>query len=180
MPKLISLPTTHEYAPFYSDYIQRASQRGDVYAALSDQINELHQVLDALTEPQALFRPGPYEWSIKEVIGHLNDVERVFSYRLLRISRGDETPLHGFEQDDYVREAGFDKVSMNNLVCELEYLRRANILTIENMTEEAIRRYGTASGASVSARALIYMLVGHVDHHMASLQEKYLPEALKL
>ena len=180
MPKQISLPTTYEYAPFYSDYVQRATQRGDVYAALSNQINELHRALDVLTEPQALFKPGPYEWSIKEVIGHLNDVERVFSYRLLRISRGDETPLHGFEQEDYVREAGFDKVSLNNLVCELEYLRRANILTIDNMTEEASHRHGTASGATVSARALIYMLVGHVDHHIASLHEKYFPEALKL
>ena len=180
MPKQISLPTTHEYAPFYSDYIQRASQRSDVYGALSEQINELHQALDALTDSQALFKPGPNEWSIKEVIGHLNDVERVFSYRLLRISRGDETPLHGIEQDDYVRAAGFDSVSLNNLICELEYLRRANTLTIENMTDEATHRYGTASGMTVSARALIYMLVGHVDHHMASLREKYLPQATKL
>jgi len=180
MPKQISLPMTHEYAPFYSDYIQRASRRSDVYAALSDQISELHEVLDPLTEIQALFKPGPNEWSIKEVIGHLNDVERVFSYRLLRISRGDETPLPGFEQEDYVRAAGFDQGSMNTLVCEMEYLRHANILMIENMTEEAIQRYGTASGVKISARALIYMLVGHVDHHMTSLHEKYLPEALKL
>jgi hypothetical protein len=180
MPNKISPPATEEYAPIYTDYVQRASQRDDLYAALSHQIDELHTALDPLTDPQACFRPGPQEWSIKEVIGHLNDVERVFSYRLLRISRGDETPLPGFEQEDYVRAAGFDTVSLNKLVCELEYLRCANILTIENMTEEAIHRYGTASGATVSARALIYMLVGHLDHHMTSLREKYLPEAFKL
>ena len=176
----LSVPTTHEYAPFYADYIERATKREGVFAALSQQIDELHEVLDALTDTQARFKPGPEEWSIKEVIGHLNDVERVFSYRLLRISRNDPTPLSGFEQEDYVRAAGFDKYALNDLVCEFDYLRRANILAIQNMSEEALHRHGTATGATVSARALIYMLVGHVEHHMASLQEKYLPQAVKL
>jgi len=177
MPNKISHPTTHEYAPFYGDYIERAAKREDVYAALSQQIDELHSALDALTETQARFQPEPGEWSVKEVIGHLNDVERVFSYRLLRISRGDETPLPGFEQEDYVRAAGFDRCNLNDLVCEFDYLRRANVLAITNMNDEAIHRNGTASGMAVSARALIYMLVGHVEHHMASLHEKYLPKS---
>ena len=176
----LTVPTTHEYAPFYADYIQRATQREDVYAALSLQIDELHAALDALTEAQTRFKPGPEEWSIKEVIGHLNDVERVFAYRLLRITRGDETPLPGFEQEDYIRAAGFDAAKLEDLICEFEYQRRANILAITRMSEEVLHRHGTASGAAVSARALIYMLVGHVEHHMASLQEKYLPEAVKL
>ncbi len=179
MPKQISNPTTHEYAPFYSDYIERASKRGDVYAALSHQMDELHAVFDSLTDTQALFKPGAREWSIKEVIGHLGDVERVFSYRLLRISRNDPTPLPGFEQEDYVRESGFDHVPLTDLLCEFEYQRHANILAIERLSDEATKRYGTASGFTVSVRALIYMMVGHVDHHMASLQEKYLSEATK-
>lgn len=137
MPKQINPPTTDEYAPFYSDYIQRASQRVDVHAALSQQIDELHSALDALTDQQALFKPGPHEWSVKEVLGHLNDVERVFSYRLLRISRNDQTPLPGFEQEDFVREAGFDSWALNHLVSEFEYLRRANILAIQHMSDEA-------------------------------------------
>jgi hypothetical protein len=180
MPNKISPPKSQEYAPYYSDYIQRAAQRDDVFGALSRQIDELHAALDALTDTQARFKPGPQEWSIKEVIGHLNDVERVFSYRLLRISRNDATPLPGFEQEDFVRESRFDHAPLNDLVCEMEYLRRANILMIQNMTEEALHRHGTASGMTVSARALIFMIVGHVDHHVASLQEKYLPEAIKL
>lgn len=175
MPKQISNPTTHEYAPFYSDYVERAAKRGDAYAALSQQIDELHGALDSLTDTRARFKPGPQEWSIKEVIGHLGDVERVFSYRLLRISRNDATPLPGFEQEDYVRESGFDNVPLNDLLCEFEYQRRANLLAVAHMSNEATRRYGTASGHTVSARALIYMMVGHVEHHMASLQEKYLP-----
>src|SRR5690349_24814451 len=180
MPNQIPAPAPDEYAPFYGDYVQRASQRNDVYTALSAQIDELHAALDPLSEPQACFKPGPAEWSIKEVMGHLNDVERVFSYRLLRISRGDVTPLPGFEQVEYVRAAGFDHYSLADLVSEFEFLRRANFLAIGNMTEEALARHGAASGYAVSARALIHMLVGHVDHHMASLQEKYLPVAATL
>ena len=180
MPNPISPPSAEEYAPFYSDYIQRASQRDDISEALSDQIEELHAAFDSLTDTQARYKPAPQEWSIKEVMGHINDVERVFAYRLLRISRNDSTPLPGFEQEDFVREAGFDSVSADDLVCEFEYLRRANILAIQHLSAEALERRGTASGVTVSARALIYMLVGHVDHHMASLQEKYLPVAITL
>ena len=175
MLKQISLPATDEYAPFYEDYIQRAQKRDDVHSALPQQIDELRSALGALSDGQAGFKPGPQEWSIKEVIGHLSDVERVFSYRLLRISRGDSTPLPGFEQEDYVRAAGFDTFALDELITEFEYLRRANILAIQRMSAEAIDRRGTASGMTVSARALIYMIVGHVDHHMASLYEKYLP-----
>jgi hypothetical protein len=175
MLKEISLPATDEYAPFYKDYVQRASKRDDLYTALSHQIDELRSAFGSLTDTQTRFRPGPQEWSIKEVIGHLNDVERVFSYRLLRISRHDMTALPGFEQEDYVRMAGFDEYSLDDLLTEFEHLRRANVIAIQHMSTEAVNRRGTASGMTVSARALIYMLVGHVDHHMASLHEKYLP-----
>lgn len=176
----LTVPAPDEYAPFYADYIQRAAQRNDVYASLSDQIAELHAALDSLSDRQAYFKPGSQEWSIKEVIGHINDVERVFSYRLLRISRNDPTPLPGFEQNDFVRAAGFDRYSLVDLLREFEFLRGANILSIGYMTEEAMDYRGMASGYTVSARALIYMMVGHVDHHMASLREKYLPVALML
>lgn len=171
----LSSPTPDEYAEFYAGYIERATARGNVLAALPQQIDEIQSALGSLSEEQALFRDAPNEWSIKEVMGHLNDVERVFSYRLLRISRNDPTPLPGFEQDDYVREAGFDNCLLQDLIHEFEHLRRANVLAIHNLSEESTLRCGTASGFAVSARALIYMLVGHVDHHMASLHEKYLP-----
>jgi hypothetical protein len=171
----LTVPSSEEYAPFYNDYIQRATARGNVLAALPKQIDELNSTLGHLTDDQACFKFAPAEWSIKEVMGHLNDVERVFSYRLLRISRNDPTPLPGFEQEGYVREAGFDQYPFKDLLHEFEHLRRANILLIQNMSDSAVDHRGTASGHTVSARALIYMLVGHVDHHMASLHEKYLP-----
>jgi hypothetical protein len=175
MLKLISLPASDEYAPFYADYVQRAAQRDDIYAALTSQMDELNTSLAPLTDTQACFKPEPQDWSIKEVIGHVNDVERVFSYRLLRISRGDVIPLPGFEQDDYVRAAGFDGYALKDLLREFEYLRRANMIATGHMADKALDYRGTASGFPVSARALVYMIVGHVDHHMASLHEKYLP-----
>ncbi len=169
-------PTPDEYAPYYADYIQRAQAGQDVLAVLPKQIDEIRSALGHLSDQQARLRNGPKEWSIKEVIGHIIDVERVFSYRLLRISRNDSTPLSGFEDQDYVREARFDDYAFSDLISEFEFLRRANILAVNNMPEESTLRRGTASGMTVSARALIYMLVGHVEHHMASLREKYLPE----
>ena len=178
--KTITHPTQEEYNEFYEGYVQRAIARKDVLGALSSQINEIRSALGNLTDKQALFRDAPKEWSIKEVIGHLNDVERVFSYRLLRVSRNDQTPLAGFEQDDYVREAGFDNHPLEDLINEFEHLRRANIVAIQNIPDAYADRTGTASGFPVSARALVYMLVGHVEHHMASLHEKYLPVAITL
>ena len=175
MPTNLTPPDSEEYAPFYAGYVQRAQTRGDVFAALSKQLEELQTEVGDLADEQGLFRDAPNEWSIKEVIGHLNDVERVFSYRMLRVSRNDLTPLPGFEQNDYVREAGFDTYSLQDLIQEFENLRRANNLAIQNMSEEATVRRGNASGYTVSARALIYMIVGHVDHHLESLREKYLP-----
>ncbi|HNE05620.1 MAG TPA: DinB family protein [Anaerolineales bacterium] len=173
----ISPPESQEYAPFYSDYIQRASARGDLTAALSLQPDEMKSALGGLSDSQARFKPGPQEWSIKEVVSHLIDGERVFSYRLLRVSRKDKTPLPGFEQDDYVREAKADEIALADLIDEFTFLRRANLLAIKNMSASALAEVGTASGNPVSARALVYILVGHVEHHMASLKEKYLPFA---
>ena len=167
-------PTPEEYAPYYGAYVGPATARGDVLAALPKQIDELNAALSQLTDEQARFKFGPAEWSIKEVVGHMNDVERIFSYRLLCISRNDKTPLPGFEQNDYVREAGFDDHPLSELLAEFELLRRANILAIKNMSEAGIDQRGTASGYTFSARALIYILVGHVEHHMTSLHENYL------
>ncbi|MBC7875657.1 MAG: DinB family protein [Anaerolineales bacterium] len=175
MTTTLTPPTAEEYAPFYAEYVQRAQAREDILTAFPQQIDKIKSALGHLSDEQARFKFGPEEWSIKEVIGHLNDVERVFSYRLLRISRNDSTPLPGFEQDDFVREAGFDNYSITDLIQEFEFLRRANVLSIKNMPDNSTLYRGTASGATISARALIYMLVGHVDHHMESFHKNYLP-----
>lgn len=172
-------PASGEYGDFFAGYIQRAMARSNVLAALPEQIDEIRALLGGLTDEQALFRDAPKEWSIKEVMGHLNDTERVFAYRLLCISRNDKTPLPGFDQEEFVREAGFDSQPLKDLIDEFDYQRRANILAIRNMDDTSTLRIGTASGIPTSARALIHMLVGHVDHHLASLREKYLPGIVK-
>jgi len=178
--KSITRPAIDEYNEFYSDYIERAQKRGSIEAALHKQIIEIQKEFGSLSDIQSLFKPDKKEWSIKEVLGHLIDVERVFSYRLWRISRNDQTPIPGFEQDDYVREAVFDKMPLDELIDEFTNLRQANIIEIRNIPDDNAVRRGTASGFHVSVRALIYMLVGHVDHHMASLNEKYFPTARTL
>lgn len=175
MPINLTPPSQEEYAPFYEDYIQRAASRENISAALSSQPTEIKNMLGGLSDSQARFRTRPGEWSIKEIVSHLIEVERVFSYRLLCISRKDKTPLPGFEQDDYVRESGADTLPLTDLLDEFDHLRRANEIAIRHMSEEATLQIGTASNAPVSARALIFMLVGHVEHHMTSLKETYLP-----
>jgi len=178
--KIITPPSAGEYNDFYNGYVQHAITRKDVLAALPKQIQEVRAALGSLTDKQALFRDAPKEWTIKEVLGHINDVERVFSYRLLRVSRNDPTPLPGLEQDDYIHEADYDNCVLGDLINEFEHIRRANTTMIQNIPDSFADRRGTASGFPVTVRALVYMLIGHVDHHMASLHEKYLPEAVKL
>jgi hypothetical protein len=135
--KSVTPPTPEEYADFYAGYIQYATARVDVLAALPKHIEEIKTALGNLTDKQALFRDAPEEWSIKEVVGHLNDVERIFSYRILCISRNEPAPLPGMDQDDYVREAGYDNYELGDLINEFENLRRANIIAINNLPEKS-------------------------------------------
>jgi hypothetical protein len=169
----IPSPTTEEYAPFYSDYVERMQDK-DVLHVLERQIDELKSALIDRSEEHALYRFGPKEWSIKELVGHLNDAERIFSYRMLCISRKDTAPLPGFEQDDFVRESGSDSCALNDLLSEFEFLRRANILAIRSLSDDALLRRGTAGGATVSVRALVHIIPGHVEHHLQSLRVNYL------
>ena len=174
MPVTIGRPTTGEYAPYAQVYVQRVPD-GDILTILEDQVAAVTAILDVVPEAQAEYRTGPGEWSIKEVIGHLSDCERIFAYRVLRFSRGDTTPLSGFEQDDYVRESHFVSRSLGSLVQEFEFLRRANVPAYQALTEEDSVRRGKASNAGVSVRGLLYIMAGHVFHHLDSLQNEYLP-----
>ncbi len=174
MPVTIGRPATDEYAPYCQVYVQRVPD-GDILTILEDQIVEVREILDAVSEGQADYRTGPGEWSVKEVIGHLSDCERIFAYRVLRFSRKDATPLSGFEQDDYVREAHFSSRLLDSLVQEFELLRRANVLAYQALTEEDSVLRGRASDISVSVRGLLYIMAGHVFHHLDSLRSEYLP-----
>jgi uncharacterized damage-inducible protein DinB len=166
-------PDATEYDPYYQKYISLVP-REDVVATLSRQLEETLSTLRVLTEIQADSRYAPDKWSIKELVGHLIDSERIFAYRALRFARNDQTPLPGYEQDDYVRAGNFGSRSMRDLADEFEQLRRANLSLFRSLDDEAWLRRGTANDAEVSVRALAYILAGHETHHMQILRTRYL------
>lgn len=169
----MSRPDPSEYNAYYGRYISLVPD-GPIVEQLGTQIAETLGVLRALPESRGEHRYEPGKWSIKELVGHLADGERVFSYRALRIGRGDETPLPGFEQDDYVRNGGFGARKLGHLIDELETVRRATVLLFEGLDEAAMTRRGTASEFPVSVRALAYIIAGHERHHLKVLRERYL------
>lgn len=164
-------PGSTEYAPFYGTYVNLVPE-GDVLAALEGQLTDMLALLRAVPEEQGNVRHAPYTWSVKEVVGHLIDGERVFGYRALRFARGDTTPLSGFDENEYARVANFDRLSLGDLVSELETVRRSNLWLFRNLPAEAWARSGEANGNPVSVRALAYILVGHGRHHTAILRKR--------
>ncbi len=162
-----------EYAPYYERYIGLVPPR-PILEVLKTQIGGTLDLLRALPEAKGDHRYARGKWSVKEVVGHLADSERVFGYRALRIARNDPTPLPGFEQDDYVRDGGFGARTLLDLAGEFETVRRATVSLFESLNEEALDRRGTASGNPVSARALAYIIAGHERHHRNVLEERYL------
>ena len=169
----IAAPDASEYAPYFGRYISLVSGP-DVVAALEDQPRETVGLLSMLSEEQGNFRYEAGKWSIKEMLGHVIDTERIFAYRGLRIARGDQTPLATFEQDDYVRAANFDGCRLADLIDEFVCVRRSSVLLFRQLRPEAWTRRGTASNNPVSVRAVAYIIAGHELHHRRVLQEKYL------
>jgi uncharacterized damage-inducible protein DinB len=175
---MIPRPQADEFAPYFGRYIERVPEGTDLFALLSSQPDELRELLQDVSEEQANVRPAPGEWSIKEVMGHICDVERIFAFRALWIARGDTQPLPGFEQDDYVRATDFNARTLADLVEEFTLQRRANLLCFKPLTDGELARHGTASSGPFSVRALLYTLAGHVIHHIESLKTDYKVEAV--
>jgi DinB superfamily len=169
----VGAPDPSEYAPYYGKYI-RLVGGNDVVAALEDQPRETLALLSTLSEAQGDFRYAPDKWSIKEMLGHVIDAERVFSYRALRFARNDRTPLASFEQDDYVRAGGSAERRLADLIEEFVCVRRATVWLFRALSPEAWMRRGVASDNPVSVRALAYIVAGHELHHRTVLKEKYL------
>jgi len=166
-------PENTEYAEFYANYVALAGAT-DVTSALKNQPNELRDLLTGIGEEKENFRYAEGKWCVKEIVGHIIDGERVFSYRALRISRGDQTALAGFEENSYVANSNFNNSNLADLLEEFSLLRAANVLLFKNLTDEAWQRTGTASDATISVRALAFIMVGHVSHHTNILRERYL------
>ena len=168
--QVLSRPGESEYAPFYAGYIARID--GDAIERLKRQATAF-EPLRNLAESRADSRYEPDKWSVKEVIGHVTDAERVFAYRLLRIARGDATPLPGFEQAGYVANAGFGRHSMGTMLDAFRATRASTLAMLGEFDDAAWTRMGVASGFPVSARAIAYIIAGHLSHHASLLREKY-------
>lgn len=166
-------PEKDEYAEFYANYVSLVEEN-DIVTALREQTNNVRELLGGISTEKQNYRYAEGKWSVREVLGHLVDAERVFSYRALRISRGDETPLASFEENFYVAESNFAWTEFSDLLEEFSALRQSNVLLFKNLTDEMRLRRGTASGATVSVRALAFIMCGHVSHHANILRTRYL------
>jgi hypothetical protein len=166
-------PTQEEYAPYYAGYINRIGQGEDVLATLSEQLESTAELFRGVEESRGGFRYAAGKWSIKEVIGHLTDTERIMSDRALRIARGDATPLPGFDENAYVPASEADARTMDDLVTEWSDVRRATLALFRGLPPAAWGRRGVANGSTVSVRALAYIVAGHERHHLETLRNRY-------
>lgn len=174
MVAVIERPASDECSEYYLGYVGRVPD-GDVLAMLAEQIGVLDDLLRGLSDEQAEFRFAPGEWSIREVVGHLIDAERLFAYRAFTISRDETAIMPGIDPDVYVREGNYGSYTLAELLDELISLRRANVIAFRHLTPEASQRRGVASGSTFSVRSLVYILAGHINYHLEDLREKYLP-----
>ena len=169
---MLEKPTTEEYAAFYEGYIKRVPE-GNIIERLEQQSNIVQSVLSSLTEEQANYRYAEGKWSVKEVIGHLTDNERIMSSRLLRIARGDQANHPGYDQDVLMQSHPFDAYTLADLIEEYAAARRSALLMLRHITPEAWLRRGIVSDNPASARSIAYVLVGHELHHLSVLRDRY-------
>jgi hypothetical protein len=165
-------PESSEYAPFYHGYVASVPE-GDVVAFLRQGGRELLDTVAAVPEDRGGFRYADGKWSIREVIGHVIDAERIFTYRALRVGRGDTTPLPAFDENEYVKMAGSDARTLANLAREFGAVRESSVQLFESLPDDAWGRSGVASGKNISVRALAYITTGHAMHHLKILRERY-------
>ncbi len=166
-------PEPTEYLAYYGKYIARVPKT-DILRTLEQQNNETLRLVRSIPETRAHFRYAPGKWSINEVLGHLIDGERVFAYRALRFSRNDKTALPGFDQEPYIQFGNYDACPLSELADEFTLVRQSTISLFKHMSDEAWLRTGVASDATVSVRALAWIIAGHELHHVHILKTKYL------
>jgi uncharacterized damage-inducible protein DinB len=167
-------PEATEYAPYYEKYVSLVT--GDVVETLERQGAETAALLRGLDEARGASRYEPGKWSVKELIGHLCDAERIFAYRVLRFARGDSAPIEGFDQDPYVAAGNFDARTLRSLATEFEHIRASTVALLRGLDEAAWSRRGTASDNEVTVRALAHIIAGHEAHHVRVLRERYLEQ----
>jgi DinB family protein len=168
----IARPEPAEYSSYHEGYISLVPGN-DILSTLDSQRRQMLILLSGRDESEGDFRYAPGKWSVKEVLGHVCDTERIFTYRALRIARRDRTPLAGFEQDDYIRNGPFATRQLPDLIEDYIAVRRATLTLFRNLDERAWMRRGIANDNEISVRALAYITAGHELHHRRILEEKY-------
>ena len=162
-------PDSTEYAPYFEKYISLVPE-GEIVVTLGKQIESTL----SLSAAQGDLRYAPGKWSVKEVIGHLIDAERIFAYRALRFARNDATPLPGFDENSFVDNAGFGSRSLADLAEEFEHTRKSNLYLFKSLDGDSSLRLGSASDNKISVRAIAYIIAGHESHHVGILRSRYL------
>ncbi len=166
-------PEASEYAPYFEGYVSLVPE-GDVLETLSRQSASTLEILNGVDEARAGASYAPGKWSMKEVVGHIIDTERVFAYRALCIARGDTAPLPGMDQDVYVNGANFNARTLADLIAEFEHVRMATLDLLRNLDEAAWLKRGVANQNEMSVRALAHLIAGHEAHHAQIIRTKYL------
>jgi uncharacterized damage-inducible protein DinB len=166
-------PAADEHAPYYSRYISKVAD-GDIVATLERQIGDTLRLLRAIEESRGGHRYADGKWSIREVVGHMSDTERVFTYRAVRFARNDATPLPGYDENHFVANARFDARTVRDLADELEAVRGATIAFFSRLDDDEWQRRGTANDTSMSVRAVAWIVAGHELHHLGILTDRYL------
>jgi uncharacterized damage-inducible protein DinB len=170
---MLGRPQPNEAASYYSKYIDRVSS-DDIVTVLTTQLEETVDLLSDISEEQSLYRYATDKWSMRELLGHVNDTERVFTFRALWFARGFQDPLPSYDQEVAVAAAESDKVSWASHIDEFRAVRSASVALFRNLPAEAWLRSGIASDNSVTVHALAYIVAGHASHHLAILRERYL------
>lgn len=168
-------PTASEYAEYYEKYVSLVPET-DILQVLRAQREIVHDLISGIPTAQETFRYAPGKWSIRELLGHINDAERVFGFRAFAFAHGDAAPLPGFDENDYVRESNFNQTPLPELLAHFILLRQANSLLLEQLQAEAWTMSGVASDNPITVRALAWIIAGHVRHHLNILQERYLQQ----
>lgn len=172
---MLKRPDLEEFPVYMRSYVQLIPE-GDIIQILNGQIVSTQEIFSAVTEKQAEYRYAEGKWTLSEVLGHLTDTERIMNYRILRIARGDKSPLMGFDENEYVQEASFNERPIADLLEDYQNVRRATISLLKGLPQKSLQNKGNANGFEVTVETIAYMIAGHELHHIKIIQEKYLKD----
>jgi hypothetical protein len=165
-------PSNEEFPAYFGKYINLVSE-GSLEDTLIKQLKDTTAFLSNISETQANYRYALDKWTLQEVIGHITDTERIMSYRLLRIARGDQSPLAGYDDEQYVKEATFHSRSFPDLLKDFSAVRQSTVSLVRSLPEDVWSRKGIANNSEISVRALAYIIAGHELHHLEIIKDKY-------